>query len=182
MIAETYRDNFPDDTIIVKDVLSFVKTEDISIYDFIWTSPPCTTHTMWTMTRGYNIPDLTSLYGLILFFGYILKDTNWIVENVRPWYTPLINPTFKLGRHYFWSNRKIPEKDFKDENERYNIYRSSFGQLSKLYQLNVDRIKSLNKLDRRQIVRNIVSPEIGLYVFQKMTKQLTLTTYLTENE
>ena len=50
-------------------------------------------------------PDL-KLYEEILFLqGYF--DGRWVVENVDPWYDPLIEPQAS-GRHMFWSNFEIP--------------------------------------------------------------------------
>ncbi len=128
IIAETYRDNFPEDEILITDALQFLESCNLEEYDFIWFSPPCPTHTMLQMTRGINIPDMTSLYGVITFLKYKINGENikWCGENVRPWYKPLIEPTFKLGRHYFWANFNIIEKEFHDE----KMNHLSFKQLA----------------------------------------------------
>ena len=35
----------------------------------------------------------------------------WIVENVKPYYAPLIPPTKVIGRHYFWANFDFEAED-----------------------------------------------------------------------
>ena len=42
-IAKIYKDNFPNDNVIVGDAHQYL-LEHFREYDFIWTSPPCPTH------------------------------------------------------------------------------------------------------------------------------------------
>jgi DNA (cytosine-5)-methyltransferase 1 len=49
------------------------------------------------------------LYEEILFLQQYTKNTNikYVVENVKGWYEPLVEPQ-AIGRHYFWSNLELP--------------------------------------------------------------------------
>lgn len=58
---------------------------------------------------GTKLPDFR-LYSLIYFLKHFFRG-NWVVENVIPYYEPLIKPTFQIGRHYYWSNVVIPSKE-----------------------------------------------------------------------
>ena len=101
-----------------------------------------------------------NLYQEILFLQYNFKG-NWVVENVKPYYKPLIEPTFVLDRHLFWSNKKIEKKEFKKD----NIRKSQIPQLQEKYGYDLSKYKLKNK---RQVLRNCVEPEIGEYVLSKL--------------
>jgi len=68
------------------------------------------------------------LYQEILFLQYNFKG-NYVVENVKPYYKPLIEPTTILQRHYFWSNFKI--EDIKIEQDK--IRTAQIPDLQKLH-------------------------------------------------
>lgn len=170
IIAECYKDNF-NDKIIKEDVLKYIVNINLNEFDFIWASPPCTTHTMWKMIRGYGIPDMTQLYGLITFLKYAGKDIRWIVENVRPWYKPLIKPNIKIGRHYFWCNFNIQEIEFDD----IDIAPLSVNQINNwLGNFNIEKLKKLDQIERRQVLRNCVHPLIGNRIFKQAFEKSTL--------
>jgi DNA (cytosine-5)-methyltransferase 1 len=118
------------------------------------------------MTKGYNIPNLTEIYGLSIYLEKRFPNIPYVIENVKPWYNPLIPPSVKLGRHYFWSNSRIPGKVF----QKLRIDYLTFNQMAIEYGLNVKRIRPLGKLDRRKIIRNCVQPEIGKYIFDFMKR------------
>ena len=105
-IAKIYQDFFPMDKVIVCDAHQFL-LEHFEEYDFIWSSPPCPTHsrivTLLKNKKKYDIkyPDM-KLYQEILLLTHFFKG-KWVVENVISYYNPLINPQ-KDGRHYYWAN------------------------------------------------------------------------------
>jgi len=73
-------------------------------------SPPnCQSHTRMVKATRHKVnrmPDMTGLYGTIVFLQHFYKG-DWIVENVVPFYEPLIKPTLRVGRHLFWSNKPL---------------------------------------------------------------------------
>src|SRR3990167_2545922 len=118
-IAKIYQDFFPKDKVIVADAHQYL-LEHYKEFDFIWSSPPCPSHSRIrkysAVGRGQNkaiFPDM-KLYEEILFLQHYFKG-KYVVENVIPYYEPLIKPQ-KIGRHCFWSNIQIPE--FSGENKK----------------------------------------------------------------
>lgn len=98
-IAVIYRDLFPQDELIITDAHDYLLKHYMD-FDLIWSSVPCQTHTV--MARFGVIagkakpvfPDM-KLYQEILFLVHNSKAL-WVVENVIPYYKPLI-PAKKLG-------------------------------------------------------------------------------------
>lgn len=160
-IAKIYQDYFPKDTVIVTDAHQYL-LDHYKEYDFIWSSPPCQSHSSFRQNicvryRGTKpvYPDM-KLYQEILFLKYNFKG-KWIVENVRPYYKSLIEPNVLLQRHLFWSNIEIQDKDFVKD----NIRKSQIPDLQKKYGFDLSKIKLSNK---RQVLRNCVEPELGLHI------------------
>ena len=74
VIAAIYQARFPNDDVIVDDVLAWINKNQKQLleFDLIWASPPCVTHTCVYKRSKYlkrEIPDLTSVSGLIIFFS-----------------------------------------------------------------------------------------------------------------
>jgi len=160
-IAQIYKTLFPKDKVYIQDAHNFLK-RTFEKYDFIWSSPPCQSHSSFRQNicvryRGTEpvYPDMR-LYQEILFLQYNFKG-KWVVENVKPYYKPLIEPTAVLDRHYFWSNFEIPKKEFKKD----NIRKAQIPQLQEKYGFDLSGYKLKNK---RQVLRNCVEPEIGKYI------------------
>lgn len=160
-IAKIYKDFFPNDTVIVGDAHEYLLNH-FKKFDFIWSSPPCQSHSSFRQNicvryRGTEpvYPDM-SLYQEILFLQHNFKG-KWIVENVNPYYSPLIEPTAKLQRHLFWSNFEIHPKEFPKD----NIRKAQIPDLQKKYGVDLSEYKLKNK---RQVLRNCVEPEIGKYI------------------
>ena len=160
-IASVYRELYPHDTVIVADAHQFL-LENYQNYDFIWSSPPCQSHSSFRHNicvrfRGTppKYPDM-SLYEEIVFLQHYAKCP-WVVENVKPYYGYLIEPTQVLMRHPFWANFEIPHKDFPKD----NIRKAQIPQLSAKYGFDLTAYKIPNK---RQVLRNCVDPEIGRYI------------------
>jgi len=110
-IAEIYQSQFPNDTVIVGDAHDYL-LHNHENFDFIWSSIPCQSHTHMMKATRHDVrkyPDM-KLYEEIIFLQHFYSG-KWVVENVKPYYEPLINPTAILDRHYFWSNFHIPKFD-----------------------------------------------------------------------
>ena len=109
-LAQMYQERFPNDKVIVADAHQYL-LDHYKEFDFIWTSPPCPTHSRaryWGFGKnGKNpiYPEM-SLYQEIIFLQHHF-DGKWVVENVSPYYEPLI-PAYKRGRHLYWTNFNLP--------------------------------------------------------------------------
>lgn len=166
-IADAYLNFFPNDKCFPYDAHQYL-LENFQEYDFIWSSPPCQTHSSFRQNICVRFhgtkpeyPDMR-LYQEILFLRANAK-CKWVVENVNPYYKPLIEPTVKLQRHLFWSNFPIEYKDF----EKDNIRSAQIPQLSEKHGFDLSNYKIKNK---RQVLRNCVAPELGLYIFNQSKK------------
>ena len=158
-IAKIYSDLYPNDEVIIADAHEYLRLNFMK-YDFIWTSPPCQTHSRLNFSgrsRGkeYQFPSM-KLYEEIILLQTFFKG-GFVVENVKGYYKPLIEPK-EIGRHYVWSNF-----DF-DCNIKSSKVRNEKGQTlkSKMEQRNIfiDNFHGYKK-DKRQLINNCVEPEIG---------------------
>lgn len=172
-IAEIYQDFFPEDKVIIADAHEYLE-KNYNKYDIIWSSPPCPTHsgirkhmTVYTGQSDPKYPDM-DLYAEILFLdGYF--DGDWVVENVKSWYEPLIEPQV-IDRHYFWSNKTIPKIKVDRKNEIRNL---NVTETQK--ELGIDLSKYKN-IDKRKALRSCVNPKVGKHILETLIddKQMTL--------
>lgn len=157
-IAECYKKLFPNDNVIIGDAHEYLRTH-FRNFDFIWASPPCPTHSVLQMTRYYDeklkYPDMT-LYQEIIWLQTFFKG-KWVIENVKPYYTPLIPPTFISNRHYFWSSNFILLPQF---NDNYTSIRDDVKAMAKAYNYDIEILKDA-AVDYRLVLRNLVVPQIG---------------------
>ena len=161
-IAKIYQDFFPNDKVIVTDAHQYL-LEHFKEFDFIWSSPPCQSHSsfrrnIFVRFRGTKpkYPDL-KLYEEIIFLQEHFEG-KFVVENVVPYYKQLI-PAQKLQRHLFWANFKI-NSIVKFERDKIRI--AQIPDFQNKYEFNLSKYKLKNK---RQILRNCVDPKLGLYIF-----------------
>jgi len=106
-LARLYQERFPNDTVIIADAHQYL-LEHYQEYDFIWSSPPCPSHSrarFWNSKAKRIYPDM-KLYEEIILLQTHFKG-KYCVENVVPYYEPLI-PAIKRGRHLFWTNFNLP--------------------------------------------------------------------------
>lgn len=160
-IAAVYQQRFPADTVIVGDAFSYVE-KHFAEFDFIWMSPACPTHgqlryNIGVKAKGYApvMPDM-SLYAAIVFLMHHHEGL-WVVENVVPYYEPLIAPTVQLQRHPIWANFPIPYREFDAKGIR------TRSKLSDYQGVGVDLSDSGIK-NKRQVFRNMVDPELGRHI------------------
>jgi len=170
-IAKIYQDFFPNDKVIVTDAHQYL-LEHYKEFDFIWSSPPCPTHSVcnnFLNAQGViRYPDM-NLWQEIIFLRHFAKS-KWVVENVRSYYEPLIKP-FEAGRHYFWSNFYIINKKIECKFNIANMRASTrktkednLRSLEKFHGFNMEKYEGKVK-DIRKMLRNCVKPELGLHVF-----------------
>lgn len=131
-------------------------------FDFIWSSPPCQTHSSFRQNIGVRYrgvkpvyPDM-KLYKEVIFLQYNFNGS-YVVENVNPYYRPLVEPSVKLDRHLFWTNIDIKPKQF----DRPKIRNAQIPQLQDFLGYDLSDYKLPNK---RQILRNCVNPAVGKYI------------------
>jgi len=159
-IAKIYQDFFPQDKVVIADAHQYL-LEHYKEFDFIWSSPPCPTHSRMRFNHKIKVfPDM-KLYQEILFLKHFFKG-NWVVENVIPYYEPLIKPSKVLHRHCIWSNFGIGDKEFeclktckKLDERRYLQEKLGF---------NLDFFVGV---DKRLLLRNCVVPELGLHILKQ---------------
>lgn len=161
-IADIYKDFYPNDKIVVGDAHQYL-LEQYKNFDFIWASPPCQTHSrarLWGFRDSDKVekkyPDM-KLYQEIIFLKHYY-DGYWCVENVIPFYEPLIPPNCKLGRHYFWSNFKISQINPIDA----DINRGISQSYKNIHGVDLTGKKITQRKD--QIYRNCVHYETGLHI------------------
>jgi DNA (cytosine-5)-methyltransferase 1 len=167
-IAKIYQDFFPQDKVIIADAHQYL-LEHFKEFDFIWSSPPCPTHSrarFWgtkANTEKSVYPDM-DLYQEIIFLQNSC-DCLWVVENTISYYSPLIQPLIS-GSHYFWSNFHIT--NLKKEPR----VMDGLDNLQKAKGFIVEG----KDIDKRKVLRNCVEPELGLHIFNCAfkTKQMQL--------
>ena len=169
-IAKIYQDFFPQDKVIVTDAHQYL-LEHYKEYDFIWSSPPCPSHSKFRfMTTKMNkagqqrpiiYPDM-NLYQEIILLKHYFKG-KWIVENVQGYYEPLVKPQ-KCSRHYLWSNFEIPNIKINQD----NVIKKHHIALSISRGFDLSKYKIKHRKDT--ILRNCVLPELGLHIFKMAFK------------
>lgn len=175
-IAKIYQDFFPNDKVIITDAHQYL-LEHFKEFDFIWSSPPCPSHSklrkhfVGTPHGAKPIyPDM-KLYKEILFLEGYFKG-KWVVENVVGWYKPLIKP-YELERHYFWSNFLITKENIIPK-IKFSITggRNKESQNEQIERLEQELGFNLFKynVDKRLLLRNCVNPEISHYIFKMAFK------------
>ena len=159
-IASIYQDFFPSDNVIVGDAHTYLE-KHFEEYDFIWSSPPCPTHShirkeLGVEARG-NVdavyPDMT-LYQEILFLDGYFKGS-YVVENVVSWYDPLLPPQ-KIDSHYYWAKVYIPE--FRGTS------RDHHGTIESLQKRKGFDLSKYSGIDKRKVLRNCVEPKVGNHI------------------
>jgi len=160
-IAEFYAYEYIDDQVMVGDAHQYL-LENFRDFDFIWASTPCPTHSrarFWShQQRDPVYPDL-KLYEEILFLRHTFKGL-WVVENVKPYYEPLIAPTASLGRHLFWSNFHIEPYQATDA----DIHTGKRDEWQDTHGIDISGWTFQDRTDK--LLRNCVHPELGLHILE----------------
>lgn len=167
-IADVYKQLYPNDTVVVADAHQYL-LDHFQEFDFIWSSPPCPSHSRLSTTLSspkyklFRYPDM-KLYEEIIFLQTFYTG-NWVVENVIPYYTPLIRPVAELDRHLFWSNRHISKT---------RSGRTFTGEISNATKAELEASHGITlpvgTKNTRKLLRNAVDPELGLHVFNAVNQ------------
>lgn len=173
-IAIVYKRFFPQDMMVVGDAHQYL-LEHFAEFDFIWSSPPCPTHSKARFGLGVGsgkvkgvYPDMR-LYQEVIFLDKHFKG-KYCVENVMAYYKPLVEPQ-TVGRHWYWANFTIPKIEVEpsrisQQSKKYSkspvrIFKAE--DYEKLYGFDLSGQKGI---DKRLVLRNCVEPEIGLHILE----------------
>jgi DNA (cytosine-5)-methyltransferase 1 len=167
-LAKLYQERFPNDTVIVADAHQYL-LENFKKFDFIWSSPPCPSHSRaryWSSsnydtTTEAIYPDM-KLYEEILFLQHYYRTGKYVIENVIPYYEPLI-PAKKRGRHLYWTNFNLPS-DLADRRFAISQTKNELKELEKFHEIDVSTYKGKQSLVK--IARNLVDYEAGRTIFE----------------
>lgn len=166
-IAAIYKRLYPGDLVKIADAHEWL-IDYYAGFDFIWSSPPCQTHSRMTKATRHKIDryiDL-SLYEEILFLQQNFRGL-FVVENVVPFYSPLIPPTKRVGRHLFWSSFEFDCDDV--ERPKGFINKCNLAGKKALQDwLDIHYEENIYYGDNHcpaQILRNCVHPKIGEQIF-----------------
>ena len=176
-LARLYQERFPNDTVIVADAHQYL-LDHYQKFDFIWSSPPCPTHSVTNHFLNalgkIRYPDMM-LYQEIIFLQTFFKG-KYVVENVVPYYEPLI-PAIRRERHLYWTNFNLPNKLSNREapNMNMNIYSKGKAELFLKYHEIDELVKDYKgKQPKGKLARNLVDYEAGKTILETVcgiTKQ-----------
>ena len=170
-LAKLYQERFPNDIVVVADAHQYL-LDHYQEFDFIWTSPPCPTHSKVRVTQknqDFYIPKYPDmkLYEEIIFLQQHFKG-KFVVENVIPYYEPLI-PAKKRGRHLYWTNFNLPNKVDRKEGKGIMCGQTNeeLNKLCKFHEINKDFLMSYKgNQSKTKIIRNPVDFEVGKTILE----------------
>jgi len=169
-LARLYQERFPNDKVIVADAHQYL-LEHYKEFDFIWSSPPCPTH---SRARGWNskfeikYPDM-KLYEEIILLETVSKGENarfkgkYVVENVIPYYEPLI-PAQKRNRHLYWTNFNLPVNINERKNPELGHAKNEVQMLCDFHDFDFYKYKGKQRKDK--IARNLVDYQAGKAILE----------------
>jgi DNA (cytosine-5)-methyltransferase 1 len=162
-LAKLYQERFPNDKLIIADAHQYL-LDHYKDFDFVWSSPPCPSHSRARFARKETTisvyPDL-KLYEEVLFLENYFNG-KYVVENVIPYYEPLI-PAQKRGRHLYWTNFILPN----ELNERKSSIMEGKNEVERwceFHDYNFRQYKGEQRLDK--VARNLVDYEAGKTIFE----------------
>jgi DNA (cytosine-5)-methyltransferase 1 len=168
-LARMYQERFPNDKVIIADAHQYL-LDHFKEFDFIWSSPPCPSHSRARYWNSSNYDTTTEpiypdmkLYEEILFLQHYYRNGKYVVENVIPYYEPLI-PCIKRDRHLYWTNFKLPNKiSQRDISGVVSQSNNELKELCKIHEIDVSSYKGSQSLIK--IARNLVDYEAGKTIF-----------------
>lgn len=187
-IAAVYQDLWPNDKVVVADAHQYL-LDHFHEFDFVWTSPPCQTHTTMNLANRLSpyeedqekmakqrangggikprYPKM-ELYQEIIFLTHHFKG-KWCVENVIGYYEPLIKP-MEMAKHYFWTNFIL--RDFTGAGRGMGMGETIESQ-EKLKGFDLSKYKGF---DKRLALRNCVEPEVAKHILDLAINPIQLQT------
>ena len=165
-LAKLYQERFPNDIVIVADAHQYL-LDHYKEFDFIWSSPPCPSHSrarFWGCKNG----DKTTkpvfadfrLYEEIMFLQHYFKG-KYTVENVIPYYDPMIVAK-KRGRHLYWTNFNLPNQLSDRDNKKF--VEDNVKSLCKFHNYDFTKYKGVQRVEK--IARNLVDYQAGKTILE----------------
>ena len=162
-IASFYAERFPTDEVVVGDAGEYL-LGNYQDFDFVWSSYPCQKNSrarFWAHGKSDPVMPGLGLYEEVLFLRHYFEG-DWVVENVIPYYEPLIPPTAKIGRHLFWSSRSLAGICPHD----LDIHKGTRSEYETELGISLGSHRFNTRTD--QILRNCVHPEVGRQVMDRL--------------
>lgn len=166
--ARLYKERFPKDEVIVADAHQYL-LDHYKEFDFIWSSPPCPTHSKVRFTQknqDFYIPEYPNmmLYQEIIFLKHHFEG-KYCIENVIPYYEPLIAGQ-KRGRHLYWTNFLLPN-DIAERSMKGVMCGQSNDEFKKLCEFHkYDFTQYKGEQSRTKMARNLVDFEVGKTILE----------------
>jgi len=168
-LARMYQERFPNDIVIISDAHQYL-LDHYKEFDFIWTSPPCPTHGKIRLAQKNHeafipmYPDM-KLYEEVIFLDNVFEGL-YVVENVTPYYEPLIAAK-KRGRHLYWTNFNLPTNlNERIENKGFmnSTTKDEVKKWCKFHEIDLSGYKGEQRKDK--IARNLVDFEAGRTILE----------------
>jgi DNA (cytosine-5)-methyltransferase 1 len=102
------------------------------------------------------------LYQEIIFLQHHFKG-KYCVENVIPYYEPMLNPQ-KRGRHLYWTNFRLPNKISREFSMQGSNSNKEFQRLCKFHEYDFSKYKG--EQSKTKIARNLVDYEAGRTILE----------------
>ena len=171
-LARLYQERFPNDIVIVTDAHQYL-LDHYKEFDFIWSSPPCPSHSRPRFWNSSNYETTTEaiypdmkLYEEIIFLQHYYRTGKFVVENVIPYYEPLIAAK-KIGRHLYWTNFNLPnnlnERKYRISGNKDNPNKDELKKLCEFHKIDISSYKGEQSMIK--IARNLVDYEAGKTIF-----------------
>ena len=165
--ANYYSKHFPQDELVIGDAHNYL-IEHYKDFDFIWSSPPCPSHSRARMWANHEpIYADMNLYQEIILLQHFFEG-KWCVENVIPYYDLMI-PAQQFSRHMFWMNDLIAPMQISAEISSPDDLSS---RVAAWLGMPYESVEIKGRTDTAW--RNCVHPELGQHILRELTTKTDL--------
>jgi DNA (cytosine-5)-methyltransferase 1 len=165
-LAKLYQERFPNDTVIVADAHQYL-LDYYKEFDFIWSSPPCPTHSKVRISQKNTKSFIPKYPDMILYEEIIFLQNHFegkfVVENVIPYYEPLI-PAQKRHRHLYWANFLLPNVLSQRRQPKIGNGVNEVKKLCEFHDYDFYKYKGKQRTDK--MARNLVDYEAGKTILE----------------